>query len=793
MNSLLPHVQFFQQSSPMLLQMVKNLQTGHNNGISLGRCALLSVAIAAAVPISTPDALANEPISLIESRHYSIPAGSLDEVLSSFAKQASVTLVIDPVITANKPVSGLFGNYSPIDALHRILNQSNLQATPLPNGAFRIGTITSQTTNSPNTQQSQSTSAELTGIVVTASASGMAQDVSDAPASISVITREELENKPYRDLADALSSVPGLVTTGGSDRKEISVRGMGSAYTLMLIDGKRTDSREASRLSDGLGQMNAWTPPVSAIDRIEVVRGPMSSLYGADAMGGVINVITRKVAKKWSGEVSTDSLLQESSASGNAHQGSFFLTGPLKQNLLGLQLYGQYSKREEDKIYNGYRGSKRDNITAKLALTPTPDHDIVFEANHTQQSIDQKPGKTIDPNCATYSYLGCAAPYHKKMDVDRFSLSHTGRWTFGTSETHVQQETFNVSSQDIRLKNTEFRTSLAIPLKEHLVTVGGGTRRNKLHDRPSNTITNLYDITRTQNSLFVEDDWYITDSFTLTTGIRVDDDNRFGDHWSPRVYGVWSMTPTWTLKGGVTTGFKSPGMTQVASGYASTSGLGNIYGNANLKPEKSLSQEVGLLYKKNGVSGGLTLFNNKFKDKITSLACDNGDACYTQPGGTGYYGPLSPLTYANVGRAITRGVEVTLGLPLAPNMTLDTSYTYTYSEQKSGIYEGKPLNKLPHHLLTSMLNYKPTAAFSTWARLTYRGKDSNNVGGTYASLYPVEAPSYTTFDVGASYEINKTVSLRAAVYNLGNKKIGYDEYGFVEDARRYWLGMTAKF
>lgn len=638
-----------------------------------------------------------------------------------------------------------------------------------------------------------SVTAALPVVVVTASAGGVAQQVQDAPASVSVITRSELESRPFRDLADALSSVAGVVTTGGSDRGEINIRGMGSAYTLTLIDGKRTDSRETSRLSDGYGQMNAWTPPVSAIERIEIVKGPMSALYGADAMGGVINIITRKVARQWGGEVSADALLQQHSRSGEARQGSFFLTGPLKQELLGLQVYGQYSKRDEDAIYYGYRASERGNITAKVALTPTRDHDIVFEANHTEQRIEQEPGKSIDPDCGLYSFFGCAAPYDKKVDVDRYSLSHTGRWAFGTSETYVQQEKFNVSSQDIHLKNQEFRTSWAIVLGSHLMTVGGGMSRNELHDSASNTVTSLYDITRTQKSLFAEDAWYLADTFTLTTGVRLDDDNRYGKHWSPRLYGVWNVGPRWTVKGGVTSGFKSPGITQIDGGFASASGVGNVYGNPDLKPEKSLNQEIGVLYRDEGLSGGLSLFNNKFKDKINAVACAPGDACYTLPGGAGFSGPLYPQTYANVDRAITRGVEATMGLPLARNLTLDTNYTYTYSRQKSGAYAGKPSNKLPRHLLTGTLNYKPVEALTAWTRLTYRGKDSNNVGGVYAILFPVEAPSYTTLDLGVTYGVNQTVSMRAALYNLADKNIGYARYGFVEDGRRLWLGMTARF
>lgn len=639
----------------------------------------------------------------------------------------------------------------------------------------------------------QAAAVTLNTVVVTASAGGIARDAREAPASVSVVSREELESKPYRDLADALSSVPGVMTTAGSDRKEISVRGMGGAYTLTLIDGKRTDSREASRLSDGLGQMNAWTPPVSAIERIEVVRGPMSALYGADAMGGVINIVTRKVASEWRGEVSTDFLLQQHAESGNAHNANFFLAGPITPQVLGLQLYGQDSSRAEDHIFNGYRDSERNSITAKLALTPNTRHDIVLEANRTRQRIRQQPGKTIDPGCISYSFLGCADPYDKKVDVDRYSLSHTGRWTWGTSETYVQQEKFEVSSQDIRLKNTEFRTSWAITLGKHVTTFGAGFQRKQLHDSYSNAVTALYDIRRQQKSLFAEDAWYLGDVVTVTAGVRLDDDNRFGKHWSPRLYGVWNIFPQWILKGGVTSGFKSPDMTQVASGYASASGVGNIYGNRELKPEQTQSLEAGILYHQDGTSGGLTVFNNKFKDRITSVACIAGDPCFSMPGGFGFAGPLPAQTYANVDRAITRGVEATLRLPVRRNMSLDSSYTYTYSRQESGPDAGKPLNKLPRHLLASTLNYQPAAALATWARIAYRGKDSNNVGGIYAILFPVEAPSYTTLDVGATYVVNRTFTMRAAVYNVGDKDIGYRNYGFVEDGRRYWLGMTVKF
>ncbi|WP_268604158.1 TonB-dependent receptor plug domain-containing protein, partial [Escherichia coli] len=117
---------------------------------------------------------------------------------------------------------------------------------------------------------------------------------------------------------------------------DISLRGMGPKYTLILIDGKRQNSRETRTNSDSSGVEGGWTPPISAIERIEVVRGPMSSLYGSDAMGGVINVITRKTSRtEWKGSLHGDATLQENRDSGDLFQTNAYASGPLVEGLRG--------------------------------------------------------------------------------------------------------------------------------------------------------------------------------------------------------------------------------------------------------------------------------------------------------------------------------------------------------------------------------------------------------------------------------------------------------------------------
>lgn len=636
--------------------------------------------------------------------------------------------------------------------------------------------------------QDDAAAAVLSPVVVTAS--GFEQRIQDAPASISVITREDLERKFYRDVTDALLEVPGVVVTGGGDRQDISIRGMGSKYTLILIDGKRQNSRETRTNSDSDGVEGGWSPPLSAIERIEVVRGPMSSLYGSDAMGGVINIITRKVPKEWGGDIRLDTTIQESSKSGDIYQGNFYLAGPVKTDLLGLQIYGQYTQRDEDAIYNGFRQRQATNITAKLALTPNKDHDVVLELTSARQKHESTLGKTVAPLApgVACGRTGCPASSYTDYRSEKWALSHTGRWGFGVSDSYIQEEEFDNRTRQMKIKNMDLQSSWSLPLGDHMLTVGGSYMNQRLTDRTGNQLAGGPNkVERYQWALFAEDEWRLTESFAVTAGLRRDEDENFGEHFSPRLYGVWHMAERLTLKGGVSTGFRAPDLRQTVAGWGQVSRGGNMYGNPDLKPEKSLTQELGVLYDDgDGFNAGLTIFNNDFDDKITRVACP-ASKCTE---GQNQFG-ADPTTYMNVDKAMSRGVEASLGWPINEAWSLRTSYTYTDSEQKSGAYKGQPLNQLPKHLFTTTVNWKATDAIQAWGRVNYRGKESQPITGPSSSA--VVAPSYTFVDVGGSYALNKQVSLHAGIYNLFDKDVAYDDYGYVEDGRRYWIGMGIKF
>lgn len=680
--------------------------------------------------------------------------------------------------------------------------------------------------------------ATMPTVVVTAA--GFEQTIREAPASITVLSREQLEKERFGNLAQALESVEGIDVGASGDKTggmNISIRGMPSDYTLILIDGRRQNAAGNVTPNGFGGTSTSFMPPVSAIERIEIIRGPMSTLYGSDAMGGVINIITRKVGKRWAGSVAADYTLQEDDQFGDVKGAKFYLSGPLAADVLGLSLRGSTLRRDEASIsYDEINPArplvqnanpvkqKVDNVGARLAFTPHRNHEFVLDADRTRQTYDNTRGQLGTLGTGGYGP-------EQKYNRDQTTLSYKARLPFGTwDSSYMVNNTETIgrtippgtpgavpgTPRTLEVESKVFDTKLLVPWGAHLTTIGAQHWDAEMIDGVAPQAFAF-----TQKALFVEDEWRLHERLSLTVGARYDDHSIFGGQTSPRGYLVWSASPRWTVKGGVSKGYKTPRVEQLTPGINGFGGQGTIplVGSPNLQPETSVTSELGAYFDNGaGWTANATVFNNDFKDKITSgtglINCTYRPAP-NRPGCVSFGNWPNVDAFGqsiNVDEAVTRGVEFATRFPLAAGWVASANYTYTDSEQESGDNAGKPLSDTPKHAFNARLTWDVSPDWNTWLRAEYRSERFRDPGTSAATRAASAAlgdfKGYTMLHLGTSYQVTPTITLNAAIYNLLDKDfIDYrpyratpaaaPTYGSVYvntlDARRLWLSMNVDF
>ena len=680
-------------------------------------------------------------------------------------------------------------------------------------------------------------STNVDSLVVTAA--GFEQKIVDAPASITVIPRQELEEMRASSLAEVLSNVEG-VDVGGSVGKTggltINIRGMGSDYTLILIDGRRQNTA-GSVTPNGFGETStSFMPPIASIDRVEVVRGPVSTLYGSDAMGGVVNIITRKVGKKWTGSVSANGTLQGDSEFGNLYGGELFATGPLVADRLGLQLRGSFMNREASKLtfenVNGVdapitgfgRSSTKSEIRnygGRLTLTPHKDHDLWLDVDINTQWYDNANGQ-MGTNTLAGGYANAL-----EFDREQYSLAHDWRLPFGTLQSNLSRNKTETTgriippgvpgagtARKLESVNTILDSKFWSQWKNHTFTIGGQYWDAEMEDgvAPAPFVFEQW-------AVFAEDEWRFAKDLALTVGGRRDDHSTFGSQFSPRAYLVWTASPMLTVKGGVAKGFKTPRLEQLAPGINGFGGQGRIplIGTPTLTPETSTSTEAGVYYDNlNGFTANVTVFNNKFEDKIAAaLPVANCAFGLTQtqynsgqgrPAGcvdVGFFPASATFGQTiNIDEATTRGVEAAARFRFLEDWTLGLNYTYTDSEQKSGTQSGQKLTDTPAHMVNGNLRWRVTDKFNAWVRGEYRSERFRGEGPARVALGDFKA--YSLFHLGGAYQITDKVTLNATIYNLFNKDfvtqlpygtpVAYaPEYTNTQEPRRLWVSLRVDF
>ncbi len=782
----------------------------------------VAMTVPAAVHAQTPASDAGRRATIETRQDWQLPSLPVAEAVARVEAQTGLVFTIRQDLPAgmmSKPVSGF---RTVAQALDTMFEGVNITWYSIDSRTIAI----------------QALSFQAEPVVVTAS--GFEQITRDAPASITVLGVNDLQERRYTSLAHALVDVEGVDIDGGAGKTgglNISMRGMPSDYTLVLIDGRRQNA-PGNVTPNGFGETStSFMPPVDAIERIEVVRGPMSTLYGSDAMGGVVNIITRKIAPRWTGSTTFDGTMQGNSDFGNDGKGAIFLNGPIIANRLGIALRGSSQHRAASSLsyldqnnnpipIAGIGGSPGTadirTAGAKLTAMPHAHHDLTFDVDGAWQKYDNATSGlgTVD----TPTQIGGYLP-EQKYNRYQAVFAHTWRLAFGVLESDITRNTTETIGRTIPFiatrpdeagtprtlegTNTMLNSKFLTVRGAHTLTVGGQIWRARMVDGVAEAPFEF-----TQNAMFAEDEWRFARQVALTMGLRYDHHSTFGGKPSPRAYLVWNPVQQWTIKGGVSRGFKTPRLEQIADGINGFGGQGRIplVGSPNLKPETSTSTEFAVHYAANAFSGGVTLFNNAFKDKIASgegLPNCSFAASPDRPGCADYgLWPNVDLfgQSINVDRAVTRGVETNVRIAFGPRVTLTSNYTYTDSEVKSGEGVGGRLLNTPKHMANANLRLQATNRFATWLRAEARSERDRGTSAQALALGPYQA--YEIYHLGASFDVSRNLVINAMIYNLANRDflqylaytnpttgaVSYSSaYSNRQEPRRIWLSAGVKF
>jgi vitamin B12 transporter len=587
-------------------------------------------------------------------------------------------------------------------------------------------------------QQQTPVSAE---IVVTASA--LPERVDETPATVTVITREDIEDRAVRDVSDVLREVPGLtVARIGSSGHQTSVftRGANPAHTLVMWNGIEINT-------PFFGGYDWGQFSTSGVEQIEVVRGPYSALYGSDAMAGVINILT----------IPTHSGLVASVEGGG-------------QGLLNAQLSGAYvGGRDGGLMLSGAFESRRDDgfadnddfdqQSANVALRWTSASH--FSIGLTGRFTTYELGVPTNLNAALDALVPSLL---RRQDGNERQLAIPIEQTFGRFSYEVllaenrREDTLDDPGDPFGpfFQNTDSvtrRARLTTRTKTAIGTiVAGAEGENTTVDDVTNFGPNFLDKKRTERSLFIEDRYTRaigSNRLELSGGFRYDDYETFGSETSPRLAAAWLAGRT-KLRAAYGEAFRAPTVGELYSPFG---------GNVDLQAERSRSVEAGIdRYFDRGVVS-LTLFQDRYRDLITNAG----------------------FVLANVGRARARGVELSTQGRVTPNVNGGLTYTWLDAEQ---LDSGLQLLRRPRHSGSAFVSVR-------------HGITELNVTllrtGVRQDILPVLPFTRTTNDAHTTIDANVQMDLGRFTPYVKIENVTDVEYeevrGYVSPSRRAVVGV----
>lgn len=585
--------------------------------------------------------------------------------------------------------------------------------------------------------------------------------------SVTVITADQIEQRQQRTLPEVLQDVPGLnVVQNGSPGgiADVFMRGTNPNHTKVLIDGIDVSDPSAANGEFDFSQVLA-----SDIDRIEVLRGPQSGLYGSDAIGGVINIIT-KAGKG------------PPKATASIEGGSF---GTFNQT---ADISGSLARFNYDASIIHYRTTNTQVTPSELVPPGRPLNDDFYDnttyatklgANLTDNFDLGLVARYVntDLRATADDFVGPEAIRSDNGDHELFTrgTAHLKLFdglldqTLGYGYTNYRRRIFDPNDATLALGNDPdyFRgernkidyQGIVHVLAGQIVSFGAEHERDTIND--SSPATGAY----SNNAGFAQLQSSFGERFFNTASVRYDRNSQFGGKATYRIAPAMIVPETdTTFRGSVGTGFKAPTLDQLFDSEPAF----DFFANPNLRPETSFGWDAGVeqRFLDRRASAGVTYFHNDIKNLIDFEFID----------------PLNS-TLVNVGRATTYGVESFAAYKPWDALSLRADYTYTVARDD---VTDEPLTRRPKHKASLSATWQVTERASLSGSVIYNGTwfDANRSG----SMTGIKASPYTLVNIAGSYDVGHGVTAFARIDNLTNRRY-QDPVGFLHQGLGVFGGV----
>ncbi len=547
-------------------------------------------------------------------------------------------------------------------------------------------------------------------VVVTATRSE--QPLEQTGASVTVVPEEAMRVQEYRAVDEVLRTIPGVqIDTSGSPGKltTVRIRGANPTQVQVLIDGVRVKSLTS-------GDFDFADLTLDAIERIEVLRGPQSTLYGADAIGGVVNIITKRGQGPPSGFLDLEGGNYETFRVRGGASGS---TGPWSYSLGGSQLYfgGQFDNDEHDLT----------SVNARVAYA-LPNKGEVSLTGRYQDGHTGIPFATVHPDFDP----------NRDQDQQLWLLSAEWRQPWTSIWEHklrlsAVDETLNFKddpdpahpfgfTSDISSRRFEAEWYHFITLPWNTVTVGA-EYRNEVGE-----VKGSYRQTMDSWALVLQDQLTLFDRLFLTGGIRYDGNSVFEDKATARVAASYLLKATDTrLKASWGQGFRAPTFNEL---FFPAFAPCPAFGNPNLKPEESTAWDAGVdqhLWERR-IRLAATYFRNDYTNLIQSTLTDPVNFCFQAQ---------------NVGKARSEGVEAEASITPIDGLVLALVYTHTDSEDRT---TGDPLRRIAPDVVAVTATWEPLPGLTLSGEVQFKSSQFEAPGQP-------KNPAYTVVNAAAAYRL----------------------------------------